>query len=221
MSESLTIATPDTKHVETQAHEIAAAAKSIQVADAGSYASAGEFLRRVKSARQVLAATFDGAIRKAHEAHKAMLAAKNMHDAPLTEAENLVKRKMSAWSQEQERIRREEEARLRQEALRRAEEERLAQAEALEAQGQQEAAEAILDVPVAAAPVVVPKSVPKVEGVYETKRWTFEVVNEDLIPREYMMPDTTKIGQYARMMGDKAQMPGVEFKQVTSQTVRS
>ena len=144
------------------------------------------------------------------------MAQKKKVDAPLVEAEGIIKPRIAAWNAEQERIRREEEARLREQARKEEEERRLQEAILAEQNGQTEAAEEIMAAPVQPPPVVVPKTVPKVSGVSMVKQWKFRVVNPALIPREYMVPDETKIGGVVRALKDQAHIPGVEIYSVDS-----
>ncbi len=78
-------------------------AKALKVVDAPSYISAGELWKAIKALRAKVAETFDGNIKKAHELHKGLVAEKKKHDAPLDEAERIVKRLMSNYDAEQER----------------------------------------------------------------------------------------------------------------------
>lgn len=70
-------------------------------------------------------------------------------------------------------------------------------------------AEALLVEPVTVAPVPVEPPTPKVEGVSYREVWEFEIVNEALIPREYLVPDLKRIGGVIRAMKGSAQIPGV------------
>ncbi len=124
--------------------------------------------------------------------------------------------KLATYRTDQERKRHEEEARLR----RLAEEEnakRLAvaekKAEKLEAKGLTDAAEAVRDTAQASVippPVLAPAEPPKVQGLGSRKVWKFRIVKADLIPREYLVPDETKIGGVVRALKDKTNIPGVE-----------
>lgn len=108
----------------------------------------------------------------------------------------------------------EEEARLAAEAARAAE---LRQAQ-LEAE-----AEAALTGNAVAVPVPVPdeseqKRGPIVQGVTARTVWTFEIVNPDLVPRAYCVPDEKAIREYmnsVRSSGadiDALKIPGVAFR---------
>ena len=137
------------------------------------------------------------------------------------EACKTLDRKRYAWKKA------EDERRAREaEALRRAEEKRLADerlelAARMEAAGMKEQAEKIIDAP--AAPVNVPEPV-RVEaprGQTNVANWQARVVDENLIPREYMTPDLTALGKLAKMMKGKASVPGVVFEDVGSVRRRS
>ena len=98
---------------------------------------------------------------------------------PLNEARSIMDEKIIAWNRKQEADRIAEEKRVREEA------EKLAKK---------------MKVPVqeiiASAPV---QEVQKTVGTLTiTKRWTFEVTEPLLIPREYLVADTVKIGQAIR-----------------------
>lgn len=196
--------------VREQSIGVVARANEMVVANSDDYQLAADLLRSIKTVRDNIAATFDEPIKAAHMAHKSMLEAKKKHEAPLSMAEVVVKGKMSRWTTEQERIRREQEAQLREQARREEEDRRLREAEELERQGEAEAAQELVSAPVATPTVVIPKSVPKVEGISTRRTWKFRIVNESIIPRDYLMPDEKKIGGVARSMGEAARIPGVE-----------
>ena len=206
-----TLALPDTGKLDKESNAIVATANHLEVSDNDDLLLAGALLKRIKLAKSILGETFDGPIKDAHLAHKSIKAAKTLHEKPLADAERIVKGKMGSYTQEQERIRQEEERRLREIARKEAEERQLAEAARLEAAGETEAAEAVIDAPPTPAPVVVPKTVAKVEGVSYRTTWKFNIVNADAIPRAYMVPDEKAIGAHARSMKERACIPGVEF----------
>jgi len=212
---------PDTTAIERQTGDIVSRAEAISVETNEELVSAGDFLVQIKTVRKAIADTFDGPIKAANQAHKAMLAAKRKHDSPLANAETVIKRKVGAYQAEQERIRREREERLRAEALEAEEERRIAEAAALEAEGHTEEAEQAIAEPVAAPVVVVPKSVPKVEGVSTRTTWKWRIGNIDNIPREYLKVDEIKIGQIVRAMKDQTCIPGIEVYPESSVAVRA
>lgn len=46
---------------------------------------------------------------------------------------------------------------------------------------------------------------------YVKTNWSFEVVDPEKVPREFLIVDTKKLGQYARSMKETANVPGVKF----------
>lgn len=92
----------------------------------------------------------------------------------------------------------------RQAALKEAE----AQAKKLE----KKSPEAAQDLRNAAA---VRQVVPPVEGVQFRRTWTFEITDESLVPREFLVIDEAKLRKYAQAMQDTAKVPGVHFFQTT------
>lgn len=215
------IARPDTTEIQKEGHAIVTTATALAVSNAEDYTSAGEFLVQIKGVRKRIADTFDKPIKDAHAAHKSIIAAKKEHDAPLEEAEKLVKEKMGEWQREQERKRREEEDRLRREEQRKAEERALAEAERLENEGKTEQAQAVIEAPPPPAPVVVPSVVPKAQGVSHRINWKWRVTNENQIPRDFMKPDDVRIGKVVKAMQDKANIPGIEVYKDVVTSVRS
>ena len=180
---------------------------------------AGELWKAIKALRAKVANTFDDIIKAAHLAHKKAVEKKKMHDGPLDTAERIVKQAMSVYDAEQERIRKEEEGRLR-EIAKRAEEDRvLAEAAAVEAEARangatkEEAAQqadAVIAEPIYVAPIIVAKATPKLAGgpVFQT-RWDFEVVSEALIPRQFLSVDMVKIRQIVTAMKGQTAIPGI------------
>lgn len=212
--------TPEIIEVETQSLTIPEQAKAIKIVDTESYIEAGDLWKGIRSLREKVSDSFDPLIKHAHALHKATLAKKSEIDKPLEDAERAVKKAMSGYDLEQERIRREEERRLA-EIARKKEEDRLLQ-EAIAAEEEarrngatteeaaQEAA-AIMEEPVYVTPVQVPKAVPKLQGgpVYRTV-WKARIVNESLIPRKYLTVDTAKINSVVRSLRNQHGIPGIE-----------
>lgn len=210
----------ETTPVEEKALSIVDQAKAVRVTDAQTYTAAGSLWKSIGEMIKEVKDTFDPICDAAHKAHKAAVEKRAKYLDPLTAAQKSVKGLMSAWDAEQERIRREEQARIEAELRKQEEERRLQEAieaeAAMKAQGatKEEVAEettAILETPVTVAPVVIPKAVPKMQGgpVYRTI-WKARIVNERLIPREYLVPDMVKINGVVRSLKGAANIPGVQ-----------
>jgi len=209
----------ETTEVENKALSIVDQAKAVKIVDAGSYTVAGALWKSIKDMMKEVADTFDPIIEKAHASHKEALAQKAKFYAPLEAAYRSVKGLMSTYDAEQERIRLAEQRRL-EEIARKVEEERLLR-EAIAAEEEarrngatkEEAAqeaEAVIDAPVYVAPVILPKTTPKLAGgpVFQN-RWDFEITDAGKIPREYMTPDLVKIRQIVTALKDSANIPGI------------
>lgn len=204
------------KEVENKAVATVEKAQDMMIASNEDYKVAGDFLLDLKDLQKQINEFMDPIIKKAHEAHKEAIKQKKTVESPLKEAEKIVKTKMQAWYELEEKKRQEEERRLQEQAQKEAEEKRLAEAEALEKAGNDEAALNKLDEDVAAPTVIVPKQTPKIEGVSNRQVWNYRIKDESKIPREYMIPDRVRIGQIVRANKDRTDIPGVEVYSETN-----
>jgi len=185
-------------------------AKALVISDAETAQKAADLKEHIRMIRKKIADTFGPIIEKAHAAHKEALAKKKTAEAPLIEAESILDRGLVRYKMEQDRKAEEERKRILEEARKAAEEAQLAAAVEVEKAGMQAEAELIISQPV--IPVVsVPKTeAPKVKGVGFRSNWKFRIVNEALIPREYMQPDLVKIGGVVRSLKGGTSIPGIE-----------
>jgi hypothetical protein len=203
-----TIALPDTSEIQSTNDTMTAFVAGFSVADAPSYEEAGKYLIRIRQLRQKLDETFDEPIKKAHEAHKAMLASKKKHEAPLEAAEGVLKRKRIAWYEAEERKRQEAERAAQEVARKAAEERQLQEAIAAEADGDTAAADAILEEPVVAPIVRVEPTVQKSEGIAMTYTYSAQIVDPVIVPREWLIPNEKAINANARSMKESFRIPG-------------
>lgn len=210
--------------IKAEVMTIPETARGIIVIDQGSMAKANQYFLVIKGIRKKIADTMDPIISAAFTTHKTAVAKKKELEAPLITAESYLNGQIAVYHEWQEKIRQEEEARLRQIYLekelarRKAEEaDKLAQAELLEAAGAKDEAEQLISEAIQEneAPVVVnvpSPPTPKVEmaGMAMVTTWKFRIVNESLIPRDYLIPDETKIGAVVRSLHEKHNIPGIE-----------
>lgn len=180
------------------------------------YTRAGQILLTIKDIRKKIESTFKPIKQKMDAAKKEVLDQEKAADKPLLEAEAWIKPLISGYLIEQERIRKEEENRLREQARKEEEERQLQAAIEAEQNGSKEEAEEIISAPVQAAPVVVPKTVPKVAGISQRENWDFEIVSESLLPRQYLMPNLVAIRQVVRGLKGNANIPGVKVFKTSS-----
>lgn len=198
-------------------------AKSATITDEQSYHAAAQLLLGIKDLRKKIAETFDPHCKRAFEAHRALTKEKADAEAPLTEAERIIKDSIRAFDAEQDRIRREQQ-RIADEAARvAAETEMLERAAALEAEGHAfgddamvEEAHALIETPVTAIAAPVVKMTPKVAGISMRKTWQFRITNPNAIPRQYLVVDESKIRGVVRALGQAANIPGVDVYEETN-----
>lgn len=210
-------------------------ARTLSITDAASCVQASYLLRSIKGLRTEIANWFSPHLeaasetkRKAEAARKGLADERDRMEAPLVEAESLVKRTLLAWETEQERLRRAEEQRLQAEAQREAEEQTLNAAAALEreavatgdAEMLQEATD-ILEQPIDAPVVSVAKFVPKVQGITYRDQWKAHpeinvrqlaaAVASGAVPATFLTPNMTAINQFARSTQGTQPVAGIKF----------
>jgi len=207
------------QELESQALSVPERAKLMIITTAAEYVAAGELLKAVKGLRAEIDSTFDPIISKAHEAHKEAIAQKKKVDAPLVEAEGILKPRISTFLREEERKRQEEEMRLQKEAEDRAKEEQLANAVILDDIGETAMANRILEEAVYVPPVVLPSAAPRVAGISMRETWSAQVVDlmrlvkavaAGTAPIQCLSADTVFLGQQARSMKGALNYPGVK-----------
>jgi DNA repair ATPase RecN len=198
------------EEVSTMALTIIEQGKSVVIKTSEDYEQAGFVFTTIKSVMKQVDESFDPIIQKAHQAHKEAVAQKKKIYEPLENVSKHVKRVMSDYDAEQERIRKAEESRLQEIARKEEEERKLAEAIAAEQSGDKQEAEAIINEEIYVAPVVVKKEVPKVQGMSFRTIWKFRIIDEKKIPREYLTPDSVKIGGVVRSLKKATNIPGVQ-----------
>ncbi len=191
-----------------EATPLRVAVDGLTVRDEAGYMEADGFVHRLTKSRKTIIAWFQPIVTAANLAHKTATAKRAEALLPLDEADRIVTTKMREW---RVRDRAEKEAKAREDAerLRKVEEERqLRLAAEAEAQGDAALAEQIIEQPVTVAPV---EPVPvKGDGVSWRTDWKWRVVDEDKIPRRYMVVDEKRIGGVVRALKADAQIPGIE-----------
>lgn len=204
--------------IETQVASVPERAKLLTIKTAEDYVAAGELLKVVKGLRAEVDETFDPIIRKQFEAHREAIAQKKKVEAPLVEAENILKPRISAYLTEQERLRKEAELLAQKKAQEEAEAQQLTDAALLDEIGETAMANALLDEKPLAAPVVMPKTMPKVSGISMSTRYSAQVVSlMELVkavaagkaPLLAIQANQTFLNAQARSMKETMSYPGV------------
>jgi hypothetical protein len=57
----------------------------------------------------------------------------------------------------------------------------------------------------------VEKTTPKADMRLYRQVWRFRIINEAIIPRDYLKPDETKIGGVVRSLKGKCKIPGIQI----------
>jgi hypothetical protein len=200
------------------------------------FTQAGELLKAVKGALRQIEDQRLAITRPQNEAIRATNAQAKAAAAPFEEAERAIKARMVEFSNEQERLRREEQRKAEEAAQREREriagEEREAAAKAAElrrqaeeaaaagraaeaaklaarAEKQDDKAEAKAEMQAAVVAPVIQREAPKVAGIATRDVWKFEVTDPSLVPRQYLAIDETKIRRVVQAMKADANIPGV------------
>jgi hypothetical protein len=200
-------------------------ARAAVVVDDAGYSVAGELLLGIKALRQHIAETFDPHIKRAHEAHAALCRDKRLAEAPLTEAERIIKDALSTYARAKEAQRLVEERRLAEQARAAEEIRRLEEAAALEREAMatdnpdllREAQQLVAE-PVTVAPITVASSTPKVTGIVHRENWSARVVDLQKLIRwvathpehvNLLQPNVTALNSLARSMKQHLAIDGV------------
>jgi len=208
----------EANEIENKAQILPQEAKALVIEDDASFQRAGAFLVNIKKVRAEINETFDPIIKKQHEAHKEAVAQKKKIEAPLIEAESIIKPRMAAYHEEQERKRREEEDRIRKEADRKAQEEQIADAVLAHESGQEELGDAILEAPAYIPTIVAPKAAVKIEGVSFRDNYKAEVTDlkalmmavlEGQVPSNVIEANMSVLNSLARSLKGQLNYPGV------------
>jgi len=215
-------ATIDTRPIESDVQVALVTAQGLAVTDAPSYELAGRELLALGQYERKVTLWFEPLKKAAHHAWKVLCDRERDVLAPLQREITRVKRERVVWKDAEHRRRRAEEQRLAAEQRRRAQELAARQAAALESRGQVARAEAVLERAITApAPaVVLPDSTPKVAGISQRQVWKWRVVDEALVPRDYLKLDDTRIGGVVRAMKSTCAIPGIEVYAEMDESVR-
>jgi len=180
------------------------------------YSQAGNKLIEIKETEKKVIETKKSMTKPANDTIKAI---NDFFERPLEylkRAKLTLTASMANYKVEQDRIKRETEAKLAEEARKQEEELKKkldAQIKKAEAKGNQDKVDELTyqkDLVKVETKLVVSK-VPFVEGLAARKVWKCRIVDETKIPREYLKVDEVKLGQIAREKHNEIDIPGVEF----------
>lgn len=203
----------DAAPLTSEAAITVADAKRLQVTDSTSYALAGTLVTGLKSLSKRITAFFEDDVRRAHELHRSLTKKRSDAVTPIDMECARLTREMGTWKAEQDRLAREEAARLSREQQALEQRVQLEVAAALEAQGLSAEAESVVEQAISMPAPVVPvaPSTPKVEGISYRETWKHQIVDAALIPREWLIPDEQAIAAFVRSTKGAKQIPGIRI----------
>jgi hypothetical protein len=188
-------------------------ARTMAITDEASFTAAGAILVRIKALRALVERLFTPHIKRAFEAHRALLEDRRRLDTPLAQAETILKQRVAVFSLEEEE-RRALEARRRAADAHETRTARIwAEVIALEAAGYQGEAADLVQEFVKGPPLIVgltPTPL-KAPGISCREVWRYEVTDPEQVPREYLTIDHSKLGGVVRALKTAATIPGVRI----------
>jgi hypothetical protein len=206
-------------------------AVTLKVTDPTTQHQASQVLLAIAALRKEVADTFRPMKEAAFKAHRTVCEQEKKHDQPLADAERAVKTQIGNFVAEQQRLAREAEDAARKAEKERAEAEALEISQqraiddacALEAIGDTVGAQAVLANPAPmpvryVAPAPIAPQVAQVAGVSTREDWDFRIIDDSIIPREYLLVNESAIRALGKTTKGKARIAGVEFysKQVVA-----
>lgn len=210
----------DTTEVGPLGNDIVAQCKAMAVINSAESAeAAGQIIKAAAEVKKRVLAYIDPICETANKAHKAATGLRNQLLAFEKDVKDLSQR-LAHYICEQKRIadqarlEAERKAQAEAEAQRRAiEEERLAEAARLEFEGKKFAAQEALkqaqNVVVTVAPVAPVHEPTKIVGFHTRDNWTWSIIDEAQIPREFLKPNDAVIGAYVRSHKGDTSIPGI------------
>lgn len=201
----LQIKPPNTDEYKKRGQELVSKAEEFAIQTINDMEEAAIIRETIKDRQKSIVDLLKPFIDAAFKAHRDQTARRNEIIGYYEKAEAVLRSKMNEWKKK-------EDERLALEQKLVDEEAQLEAAAKAEEDGNEELAKAIMDgeLPVMADPV----EKTKVEGVSFVDKWSYEIIDEDNLPREFMMPDEKGIKRVVTAMKGKTNIPGVRvFKE--------
>ncbi len=183
----------------------------IKVEDPVSYQFASELSKVIKDLKKAITDYFRPMKEQAYKAWQAVCQKEKDEISKIEPLDEKLKREMTNYVMEENRKKAEEERKRQEEIIKQEVERRAKMAEILKESGQEELAKAIADVPVEVPEVDVIEEVPKVEGISYREDYDFEIVNEALIPRQFLMPNEKAIRAFIKATKGRTEIAGVRI----------
>lgn len=219
----------ETQEIQQESSNALLVAKTFRVTKSGEYLEAAGKLQAIKALAKKIDETFDPHIKRAFDAHRSLVAEKKLHLQPLEQAEGHIKRAVLGYQQEQERIRREHEAKAQEEARKEREKLEARAAKAAEAGKVEKAAELTARADSVVTPLLAP-SVPKIAGISTRVTYKATVIDKmaliqavaaGKVPMNALDVNMPFLNNQARAMKETLAYPGVKVEQETGIASRS
>jgi hypothetical protein len=203
--------------IEIEADELVSTIESVKVTNLIEYQEAAAFRKQVRDLGKKLEAARLELTRPLDDHKKAIMDRFRVPQNRLADADEKLKQGILAYDRELERIRREEEVKLRAiaereaaEARKRLEEEAV---KVITETGDITEAESIVEASIAIVPEVVELKAPDMKwtGVSHRALYRYRVTDINAVPREYLVINEQKLAQLARDSKGSATVPGIEF----------
>jgi hypothetical protein len=215
MSNAIELVNMESK-AEAEMAPVLARAREFVVVDQMSYEAADSIIAEVRIKVKDRETEIGPAKEAATKSWQAMNALWKKFITDPLEACKTLDRKRYQWKKSEDDHRAREAEALRREQERKQAEEKLKLAERLEAAGMKSQADAALNAPSAPVSVPEPVKVDKPKGQTYVENWQARVVDEKLVPRDYLTPDLVALGKLVKLLKGKASVPGVVFEDVGS-----
>lgn len=202
-------------------------AKEFDITSNDDYAASGSLLALVVERQKEVEKLFADPIKAANSVHKFLTGLRTTLMQPYVQADEIIQKRRKEWRRLQEQQRLAQEEVDRKAAKEQADSQAIEEARELEDAGETEAANIVLERAANAPPpvVTIQSSVPKQAGHVIRKSWAFNILNQDLLKREFMEPDEKKIRGIVTNLGkDAVSVVGVgsiEVYEEESESVRS
>lgn len=170
---------PDDKQVlKVQVDQLIAAMSKVNVDSDETYQFMADWLKRNKDTQKLISDAFETDRVEAKSRYDAILIAKSAFIKPLEAAEKITRERMTVWSTERERIRREEEARIIAEHKKEAEDNLLETADTLVSMGRADKAETLMDRGVRISKVAVAQDMTTTKVGKIMEKWEVTVIDK-------------------------------------------
>ena len=205
--------------VESEALTLRADLTALEIVDQPSYDAAVEKRKAAKAWLDEADAFFDPSIKMAYDLHRERITQKKTVTGPVVAALEATNRQLVAWDQQQERLRREAEQRLREDAAKAARDQQLEDAvHAAQSGAAPETVESILEAPAPIAPVVAPPTYEKSSAVVMRDNYKGEcydlhalikAVAKDKSKLNLLQVNQPALNAMARALKETMNIPGV------------